>query len=49
MGYRRALIWCGGLLLAVVLAAPGWASALHVAGTGAATEPLRLIGAQFTT
>jgi phosphate transport system substrate-binding protein len=49
MGSRRASRWCGGLLLAMVLVAPAAASALHLGGTGAATEPLRLIGARFTT
>ena len=48
MGFRRASRYWGGLLLALVLVAPAAASALHMGGTGSATEPLRLIGARFT-
>jgi phosphate transport system substrate-binding protein len=47
MGFRRASLLSACLLLALVLAAPA-AAALHMGGTGSATEPLRLIGARFT-
>jgi phosphate transport system substrate-binding protein len=50
MGFRRASPCCSCLLLAVVLlAAPAAAATLYMGGTGAASEPLRLIGARFTT
>src|ERR1700733_9542851 len=35
------------LALAVILAVPAAAGTLHLGGTGAATEPLRRIGARF--
>jgi phosphate transport system substrate-binding protein len=49
MKIGRASSSLGGLVLAVVLALPVAAATLHVGGTGAATQPLRQIGARFGT
>lgn len=48
MNIRRSSRSLGGVMLAAVLAFPAAAEPLRMGGTGAATEPLRLIGARFT-